>query len=434
MEFVQLQKREGDSEARVFVDITLSEESVDELIGEFEEAVSHFVDIDKDSKHPTAIAEEASSSPDINYGQLLKDFIINKSTAVALKQIGVTPIFTPGVHAEEAPLHGEAYSFELSILTMPEFSLTSTEPVEVSVEIKQVTENDIDVELHRIAEEQVRYVLAEPRSLLRGDSIRVDIETTKAGESFWALTGKGRIIELAEEDVPAAFIDEVLKMSVGDTKSISYRAYDPTSQDKEAIVDYSSRITIHELLMKEVPAIDDEWVSSSFEGIATVDELRSAIQAQLQSSYDAENQSLIAKKANEELSKRLRGTIPDEYYEAARDNYRNKLVSNLEKNGATVEEYCQDIGIDEHELNLEMLVKSGEMLRQGLALETLFSGKGFELHDSDIELAIRTGFGRYEGLTVATLEQRGMRNLVETAAKRQKALEWLIENARVVAS
>lgn len=86
--------------------------------------------------------------------------------------------------------------------------------------------------------------------------------------------------------------------------------------------------------------------------------------------------------------------------------------------------------MNEEELSVQMLVRSGENLRQGFALEALFDGRGMRMTDADRERAWGHAFGR-GSYDAEELRRSGKYPLVESAAKRMVALNWLVDTAIV---
>ena len=97
---------------------------------------------------------------------------------------------------------------------------------------------------------------------------------------------------------------------------------------------------------------------------------------------EACNRDTLARLANIELEKRLVGSIPDAFYRAARQGLMDKLEADLATKGQTIDDYYEQERMNEEELSVQMLIRSGENLRQGFALEALFDGRGMQLTDA----------------------------------------------------
>ena len=89
---------------------------------------------------------------------------------------------------------------------------------------------------------------------------------------------------------------------------------------------YTATVTILGQLRKEVPALTDAWVAQNIEDASTALEFRVAVARGLEAEAAVLNRDAHARLANIELEKRLRGTIPDAFYQASREGLRLSLI------------------------------------------------------------------------------------------------------------
>ena len=108
----------------------------------------------------------------------------------------------------------------------------------------------------------------------------------------------------------------------------------------------------------------------------------------------------------------------------------SKLERELSEKGQTLDDYYEQEHMNEEELSVQMLIKSGENLRQGFALEALFDGRGMHVTEEDLKCAFQQAFGS-GAFDKGELEKTGKLRIVERAAKRMVALNWLADTAVV---
>ena len=142
------------------------------------------------------------------------------------------------------------------------------------------------------------------------------------------------------------------------------------------------------------------------------------------------NRDTHARLANIELAKRLEGKIPDALFWASRDGLMPRLERELSEKGRSLDDYYEENGMNEEELSVQMLIKSGENLRQGFALEALFDGRGMAVTDEDVLYAYEQMFGKRD-CAVGALRASEKYPVVERSAKRMVALNWLADTAVV---
>lgn len=334
------------------------------------------------------------------------------------------------MHVLAYPEAGSAFGFSLSAVERPRLALSSYGPVEVEMERVEVTDGLVDARIAGFLEAHAVYDEAPPRAVRRGDCIKVDVMTTLEGKAVPRLTGNGMLLELVPGAMPEPFVDGVVGMEVGETKVVDYAVRRPRAIADDDVDRYQATVTVLSQQRKAVPPLTDEWVAAHVEKASSVQELRAGVARGLEAEVEACNRDTLARLANIELEKRLVGSIPDAFYRAARQGLMDKLEADLAAKGQTIDDYYEQEHMNEEELSVQMLVRSGENLRQGFALEALFDGRGMRMTDADRERAWGHAFGR-GSYDAEELRRSGKYPLVESAAKRMVALNWLVDTAIV---
>ncbi|MBQ3106642.1 MAG: hypothetical protein IJC51_04145, partial [Eggerthellaceae bacterium] len=193
---------------------------------------------------------------------------------------------------------------------------------------------------------------------------------------------------------------------------------------------YVTTVTVHGQRRKVEAVLDEAFVGRNFPQVSSVEEFLAELRKDME--YDAMvfNKDTIVHLANTVVEKRLQGFIPDEFYQASYKSQMDKLERDLKKVGKTLQDHYDETEVNEEELSVQMLVKAGENLRQGFALETLFDGREMALEPGDLAEAARRLFGM-DRFDEGELRASGRYHLVEGAAKRMKAISWLVDTAVV---
>ncbi len=430
MEFEALERTDSEATGAAVLDVVVGAEDVRRLLAEFYEvvAIHHGLAGDAPWEDVDAAAEKALSAE--GYRELRRDYVVNRAAGAALERCGLVPALTPDVHVLAYPEAGSAFGFSLSVVERPRLALSSYGPVEVEMERVEVTDGLVDARIAGFLEAHAVYDEAPPRAVRRGDCVKVDVMTTLEGKAVPRLTGNGMLLELVPGAMPEPFVDGVVGMEVGETKVVDYAVRRPRAIADDDVDRYQATVTVLSQQRKAVPPLTDEWVAAHVEKASSVQELRAGVARGLEAEVEACNRDTLARLANIELEKRLVGSIPDAFYRAARQGLMDKLEADLAAKGQTIDDYYEQEHMNEEELSVQMLVRSGENLRQGFALEALFDGRGMRMTDADRERAWGHAFGR-GSYDAEELRRSGKYPLVESAAKRMVALNWLVDTAIV---
>lgn len=430
MDFKKLERADDEATGAVEVAVVLDAAEVHRQLAEFYGAAGAACKLPSDAQWDDVDAAAARTMPPEDYREVRRDFVVNRAAGEALAALGIEPALTPRVRATAYPDAGEDFAFELSAVEKPALSLSSADPVEIEAEDVRVTGELVDARIAELMEARAEFLPADPHPVVLGDVVSVDVATFLEGRPVPRLTGKSMVLELADGSMPESFVERLVGMDVGQTRTFDYEVPRPRALGDGDVECYTATVTVLGQLRKEVPALTDAWVAESIEGASTAAEFRAAVARGLEAEATLFNRDAHARLANIELEKRLQGVIPDAFYQASRDGLRRSLERELAGKGQTIDDYYEQERMNEEELSVQLLIKSGENLRQGFALEALFDARGMELAEDDLRLACEEAFGA-GSYDPETLERTGRRRVVEDAAKRIAALNWLADTAVV---
>lgn len=429
MEFTRLDRAEPDDKGAVTVHAEAAAEVVHGLLAEFYETVARAKGLAPDA--PWDAVEEAGQAGmgAEAFRELRRDFVVNRMAGDALAALGLTPALTPNIHVLDYPADGEGFAVELSVVEQPRLTLSSYEPVEVVMDEVAVTDRLIAARVAEVLDHYAAYEEADPHPVRAGDIVAIDVDTQQDNKMVPHLSGKRMILEMDGESMPAPFLEAVVGMDVGETKTVEYAVPRPRAITPDDVDRYVSTVTVLAQQRKVEVELTDAWVHAHYPTIDTVAEFFAETRKDVE--YDAKlfNRDTLAHLANVEVEKRLVGDIPDEFYQASYRSLMNKFEADLSQQGKTLDDYYEEEQTNEQELSVKMLIQSGENLRQGFALEALFDGRGMTLSDEDVEAAAARFFGGSP--TADELRRTGRARLAESMAKRAAALSWLVETAVV---
>ena len=431
MEFTKLESDKTTSGA-IEVLATLAGSSVTELLGEFYETIGSYLRMPPTATHEEIDKEAHKELPEEYYRELRRDFVTNHITAEVIKQLGLKPLLTPQIHILTYPEADQDYAVELAIYERPEVSLSSYEPVEVEYDLDEASVDVLGANVAAIMDQYTTYEEIEPHMVHMGDIVRLDVTTMKNNELDTRFSGMAYVLETDSRTMPKPFVDGILGMKVGEEKKIEFTMPRPRGISKSDVDRYISNVKVLAQLKKNEVELTDEWVAENYDQISTAEEFLEEARKGVEYEVKKKNRETIAHLANVVIEKRLQGDIPDAFYQSSYRQQMNKLERELKQQGKTFDDYYQENEMNEQELSMHLLVKSGENLRQAFALEELFDGRDdLVLTDDDLKNAHLQLF-KQPLEDVADLEKNGKSAVVEAAAKRIIALSWLVDTATVV--
>ena len=126
-----------------------------------------------------------------------------------------------------------------------------------------------------------------------------------------------------------------------------------------------------------------------------------------------------------ELPKRLRGNIPEAYIERLVKDFGAKFEQQLALQGTSIDQYCEQMGMDEKEFSSLMTMEVRKKLPTDLALDALFEGLELELTQDDIDETLQQIHPNNTQEFKKSYEDHGDLYIIEQQARRKKAHQWV---------
>jgi trigger factor len=362
--------------------------------------------------------------------QILHDVVhelVPRAVDDALRERGVEPVDTPDIR-DVTVEEGQPLKFTATFDTVPAIELKPYGSVQLRRARPLMEEGAVDQTLQALRERAARYEAVEPRAVERGDTVVVDLVRASQGET--PDTHQDITIEIGATANPPGFDDEVLGMSVGNTKTFTVR-YPNDYGIKElagSAVDYT--VTIKSLKRRVVPELDDEFARDLGE-FDTLDALRGRVEQDL--TREAEQKA--ERDVRADLLKQLAGWVgfelPDSLVDRELDRRIEEFARRLMEQG--VDPRAADI--DWAAFRQAQREGARDSVASALVLDEVAHREGLAVSEAEIEaelsrFAERTG--RTPAAVRAQLEKDGGISRLATGLRRDKAVDFLKSRATIV--
>jgi trigger factor len=362
--------------------------------------------------------------------QILHDVVhelVPRAVDDALRERGVEPVDTPDIR-DVTVEEGQPLKFTATFDTVPSIELKPYGSVQLRRARPVVEEGAVDQTLQALRERAARFEAVEPRAVERGDTVVVDLVRASQGET--PDTHQDITIEIGATANPPGFDDEVVGMTVGNTKTFTVRYPDDYGIKELAgsAVDYT--VTIKSLKRRVVPELDDEFARDLGE-FDTLDALRGRVEQDL--TREAEQKA--EREVRADLLKQLTGwvgfALPDSLVDRELDRRIEEFARRLMEQG--VDPRAADI--DWAAFRQAQRDGARDSVASALVLDEVAHREGLAVSDAEIEaelsrFAERTG--RTPAAVRAQLEKDGGISRLATGLRRDKAVDFLKSRATIV--
>ena len=282
----------------------------------------------------------------------------------AAKEADVKIVAVEQLEAVEAGKEG--FTFKAQVIVEPTMEIDGYKGITVEKKSTEVTEELIDKEIEQVRERNSRLVSVEDKAAENGDTAVIDFEGFVDGEAFDGGKAEGYNLSLGSGNFIPGFEEQIVGHKAGEEFTTQFK------------------IVLHEVKVKELPEVDDEFVQdvSEKETVAEYrEELKETVAKRLQDEAEKDVDDQISNK----LMELLEGEIPDAMYENQTNDMVRDFEMRLRSQGMDMQTYMQYMGMDVNALKSMYRDEAEKRVKLRLALETIAKKENIEVTDADLE-------------------------------------------------
>ncbi len=320
----------------------------------------------------------------------------------------------------------EGVEFSFKVTVKPEITLAAYKGLSAEKADVAVTAEEIDGEINRMLERGARIVDVDSRAVENGDITVIDFEGFVDGVAFEGGKAEKYSLTIGSGSFIPGFEEQIIGHSIGDEFDVNVTF--PTEYAEElAGKDATFKIKLHEIKVKELPELDDEFAKD--QDFDTVDEMKKGIETEL-----AEHKKESADRAFEDaimqaLADSVEGEIPDCMFESkAKENIDN-FAQRVKSQGIDLDVYLMYMGMDKESFEAEMKEQAKLQVRLDLAIDKIVELEAFEATQEAIDEEYQKMVDMYK-IELDKLKTIVSEETVAAEIKRQAAYKFVVDNAK----
>ncbi len=319
---------------------------------------------------------------------------------------------------------------KLNVVTKPEAAIEGYKGIEVTRPSVEVTAEDIDREIDRVRERNSRIITVEDRAAENGDMVTIDFDGYVDGKQFDG--GKAENYELtlgAGQFIPG-FEDQVIGHNVGDEFDIDVTFPEDYHAEELKGKPAVFKIKLHEIKMKELPVVDDEFVKDVSE-FDTVDDYRKDIEKHLTEQREKAADNDVENQLVEAVIEKVQAEIPDEMVENEVDEIINSFAYRLQSQGLKLETYLKYTGQTTDDLRVQYKPQAERQVKVRLGLEKIAELENLKLTEEETEAEYQKLADAY-GMPLESVKNLVTVEGINGDIQNQKAIDLVKANAVIV--
>ena len=326
---------------------------------------------------------------------------------------------------------GKDLVFTAVMQTKPEAKLGKYKGIEIEKIEYNVTDHDIEHELGHMQEHNARIISVEDKPVEKGNIATIDFEGFVDGKAFEGGKAEGHELEIGSGSFIPGFEDQVIGMKIDEEKDIKVKFPDEYFSKDLAGKDATFKVKVHEIKKKELPKLDDEFAKDVSE-FDTLKELKQSIKEKKQKENDEkakyETQDAVIKAVCENMEVE----IPSGMIETEIDNMIKDIEQRLSYQGLKIEQYLQMMGKKMEDMRKEYEPQAIESIKSRLALEAVIKAEKIEADSKEIDEKLKEMAKNYgKENDEEFLKNENVRNYIKDGLTAEKAMDFLVENAKM---
>ncbi len=350
----------------------------------------------------------------------------------AIKENDIHPVSEPEIDIIQIG-SGQSLIFTATVTVKPEVELGEYTGIEVKTEEINITDEDVNNELKRIAEDSARLINVDDKEIQKGDIAIIDFEGLIDGQPFEDGKRENVYLEIGSEDFLQGFDEQLLGAKAGD--ELEVKATFPEDYNDSALAGKEAlfKVKIKGLKIKEIPAIDDEFAKDVSE-FDTVEEFKNDLKNKL----IERKKNLIKRKTEDEIINKVvenaKVDIPQPMIDKRIDFILQNINLRLAYQNLTLDDYLSMKGQNIEELRKEYQDAANVDVKTQLVLDKIGEVEGINITEEEIEEEIKKYAQEMEqsyedykqNLSESTIDY------IKSNIKRRKVIEFLVNNAKFV--
>lgn len=325
---------------------------------------------------------------------------------------------------------GKPFIFTATVALKPEVKLGKYKGVSIEAISTEVTEDEVNAQIETERENSARMISVE-RPVEQGDEVSLDFEgfvdgvafAGGKGENYKLTIGSGQFIPGFEDQLVGAKIDEDVEVNV--TFPEDYQADE--LKGKAAVF----KCKVHEIKVKELPELDDEFAAEVSE-FDTLEEYKASVRKGLEEKKVKEAKDAKEDAAMAAVVEAAEIEIPAPMLATEQRQMMNDFAQRIAMQGLSFDQYLQFTGQTQEALLEQIKPQAETKIKSRLCMEAVAKAENIEVTDAELEDEYKTMAEAYQ-LEVEKIKEmlgeKEEKSIREDLAVR-KAVAFVAENAK----
>ena len=277
----------------------------------------------------------------------------------------------------------DGVEFKVTVTTYPEITLGEYKGLKAEKVIAKVEDSEIDAQINAMADRNARMVAVEDRAAAMGDTVVIDFEGFKDGVAFDGGKAEGHTLELGSGQFIPGFEDQIVGHNIGDEFDIVVTFPEEYGAEDLAGKEATFKIKLHEIKLRELPEIDDEFAKDVSE-FDTLDALKADLKAKALERKTKANEEEMENDLIQQIVDGIKGEIPEAMFENRLNQSVEEFAYRLQSQGLDLQTYLKYTNASIDDFKASFRPQAEAQVKFRLALEKIVEVENIVADEKDI--------------------------------------------------
>ena len=321
----------------------------------------------------------------------------------------------------------EGVEMKMKVTTYPEVKLGEYKGLEAKMLDTEASDEDVENELKNMQDRNSRLVSVDDRAAEMGDTAEIDFEGFVDGVAFDGGKGENYPLELGSNSFIPGFEEQVAGHKVDEEFDVNVtfpEEYEPSLAGKDAVF----KCKIHEIKVKELPELDDEFAKDVSE-FDTLDELKADLKKQISERKEKDAKVDFENQVLEQVIENMEVEVPECMNEQKCDEMIQDYSYRLQMQGIDLATYLQYLGQTMEQFKAQFAEGAKKQVLVSLALDAIVDAEKIEATEEEIDAEIAKLAEQYnmdaDQIKAAVPAEQLSKDIVT-----RKAVDFVVDNAK----
>ncbi|MGY3665358.1 MAG: trigger factor [Roseburia sp. 1XD42-69] len=356
--------------------------------------------------------------------------LIQENYGPAVDESGVDVVSRPTIDITQIE-KGQPFIFTAEVAVKPEVKLGKYMGVTVTKIDTSVSDEEVDAAVEEERNHNARTVTVQDRAIQDGDTAVIDFEGFVDGVAFEGGKAENHSLVIGSHSFIDTFEEQLIGKNTGDETEVNVTFPDEYQAEELAGKPALFKVKIHEIKVKELPELDDEFAQDVSE-FDTLAEYREDVRKKLGETKEEEARRTKEDEAIKKIVDKSSMEIPEAMIETQVEVMVEEFAQRISQQGLSFEQYMQFSGMTMAKMKEQVKPEALSRIQSSLVLEEIAKAEDIQVSDEDVAAEIEKMAKAYgmEAEKVSEFLGDAQKESMKKDISVQKAVKLVMENVK----